>query len=92
MGDLNSEPDSEVIATLNTAINDARRLSMEKPFGPSGSFIAFRFDQPVIKLIDYIYVSKADKVTVQKNTVLSDSIHMRCLSEHLYVFVALSLL
>jgi hypothetical protein len=38
------------------------------------------------KLIDYMYVSKADKVTVQKHAVLSDfivvSIDIRYLSDH----------
>ena len=92
MGDLNSEPDSEVIATLNTAMNDTRNLSVEKAFGPSGTFNAFRFDLPVTKLIDYIYVSKDAKVTVQKHAILSDSIDMRYMSDHLPVFVALNFL
>lgn len=89
MGDMNSEPDSEVIAKLRSEMLDARDLSIEPPFGPSGTFNGFKFDQPVTLLIDYIFASKNSAFTVNKFAVLSDSKDLRYPSDHLPVMADL---
>ena len=91
MGDFNSEPTEEHIINLKKEMNDSRAISEEKPFGPSGTFNAFRHDEAVVKLIDYIFLSKNNKFKVKKYAVLSDSKDLKYPSDHLPVFVELEL-
>ena len=90
MGDFNSEPDTERIIALKKVMNDTRTVSIEKPFGPFGTFNDFKHNQPVTKLIDYIFISKNNQFKVQKHAVLSDSKDLKYPSDHLPVFVELS--
>lgn len=91
MGDFNTEPDAERIQDLEKEMNDCRDVSKEKPFGPSGTFNGFKHNEPVKKLIDYIFISKSKKIKVKKYAVLSDSIDLRYPSDHLPVYVELEL-
>jgi len=91
MGDLNAEPDSKPIAVLNTILNDSKEKSIEKSFGPNGTFNNFEFDKPVIKRIDYIFVSKDNSIQINKHAVLSDSRDLKYPSDHLPVFIQLTL-
>ena len=90
MGDFNSEPDTERIIALKKVMNDTRTVSIEKPFGPFGTFNDFKHNQPVTKLIDYIFISKNNQFKVQKHAVLSDSKDLKYPSDHLPVFVILN--
>lgn len=90
MGDFNSEPDTERIIALKKVMNDTRTVSIEKPFGPFGTFNDFKHNQPVTKLIDYIFISKNNQFNVQKYAVLSDSKDLKYPSDHLPVFVILN--
>ncbi len=90
MGDLNTEPESNPILKLKTVLNDTRELSIEKSFGPTGTFNAFQFNKPVTKLIDYIFISKNNKIKVLKHAVLSDSKDLKYPSDHLPVYIELS--
>ena len=92
MGDLNAEPDSNPIAKLNSELNDAKEISIEKPFGPYGTFNAFKFNEPVTKRIDYIFISKNNTLEVNKYAVLSDSKDLKYPSDHLPVYVELNLI
>lgn len=87
MGDFNSEPTDERIISLKNHMNDSRDISKEKPFGPSGTFNGFKHHEPVTLLIDYIFVSKNNKLKVKKYAVLSDSKDLKYPSDHLPVFV-----
>ena len=58
MGDFNSEPTTPQILEVKKGMNDTREVSVEKPFGPSGTFNAFKHNEPVKLLIDYIFISK----------------------------------
>jgi len=91
MGDLNAEPNSNPIAKLNSELNDAKAISIEKPFGPSGTFNAFKFNEPVTKRIDYIFISKNNTIKVNKYAVLSDSKDLKYPSDHLPVYIEISL-
>lgn len=88
-GDLNSEPNDLLIQYLKTQLTDTRDVSVQKPFGPSGSFNDFKHDQPVTILIDYIFISQNSKFVVNKHAILSDSKDLRYPSDHLPVYVEL---
>jgi endonuclease/exonuclease/phosphatase family metal-dependent hydrolase len=89
MGDFNTEPTAERITELKKLMNDTRELSQEKPFGPSGTFNGFKFNEPVKTLIDYIFISKDCPFKVKKYAVLSDSNDLKYPSDHLPVYVEL---
>jgi endonuclease/exonuclease/phosphatase family metal-dependent hydrolase len=89
MGDFNSEPDTERIVSLKKEMIDTRSVSENPPFGPSGTFNGFKHDEPVTKLIDYIFISKNEKLKVLKYAVLSDSKDLKYPSDHLPVYVEL---
>lgn len=87
MGDFNSEPNTNRIIELKEIMNDSRDISKEKPFGPSGTFNNFKYDEPVTKLLDYIFISKKSKIEVIKYAILSDSKDLKYPSDHLPVYV-----
>ncbi|MFI5450671.1 endonuclease/exonuclease/phosphatase family protein [Pedobacter sp. UC225_61] len=86
-GDLNVTPETEAIATIKSFLIDAKEISIEPAYGPTGTFNAFKWDSPLKDKIDYIFVNKAFKV--QKFAVLSDSKDQRYYSDHLPVFARL---
>lgn len=90
MGDFNSEPNEDRIIALKKVMDDTREVSQEKPFGPSGTFNNFRYNEPVTKLIDYIFISKNSILKVKKYAVLSDSKELRYPSDHLPVYVEIN--
>jgi len=87
MGDFNSEPNTERILGLKKIMDDCRDVSIEKPFGPAGTFNGFKHNEPVTRLIDYIFISKSRILKVKKYAVLSDSNNLRYPSDHLPVYV-----
>ena len=91
MGDLNVEPDNEVIAKLNKYMIDSFDVSIAKPFGPYETFNGFKFQEPPKYRLDYIYVSKSDALEVLKYAVLSDSKNLKYPSDHFPVFIKVAL-
>lgn len=89
-GDFNTEPTEPRIQSLKQKMIDTRDVSVQKPFGPSGTFNGFKHDEPVVKLIDYIFISKNSGWIVNKYAVLSDSKDLRYPSDHLPVYVELN--
>ena len=87
MGDFNSEPGTERIKALKNEMLDTRDISIQKPFGPDGTFNGFKHNEAVTKLIDYIFISKNSPFVVQKYAVLSDSKDLKYPSDHLPVYV-----
>ena len=90
MGDFNSEPNENRILELKKNMNDSRELSVEKPFGPFGTFNNFQYNEPATKQIDYIFLSKNSFFIVNKYAVLTDSKNLRFPSDHFPVFVEMS--
>ena len=86
MGDLNLEPDTEEIRFLKSHFRDSKEIS-DLVFGPSGTFNAYEFHQPVTRRIDYIFTSEGIKVN--KYGVLSDSRDLKYPSDHFPVVVQL---
>lgn len=90
MGDLNLEPQDETIKFLSDTFDDAKYASELVDFGPDGTFNGFKFDEPVKRRIDYIFVDK-EKINVQKYAVLSDSKDMKYPSDHLPVYIEMTI-
>ena len=86
MGDFNSEPSEERIVNLKKEMLDTYDVSVEKPFGPTGTFNAFKHNEAVTKRIDYIFITKNNKLKVKKFAVLSDSKDLKYPSDHLPVY------
>ncbi|REE80768.1 endonuclease/exonuclease/phosphatase family metal-dependent hydrolase [Lutibacter oceani] len=89
MGDFNSEPTSERIIELNKVMDDSKNVSEQKSFGPLGTFNGFKHNEPVTKMIDYIFISKNSNFRVLKHAILSDSKDLKYPSDHLPVYVKL---
>ncbi|MEI6183951.1 MAG: endonuclease/exonuclease/phosphatase family protein [Bacteroidota bacterium] len=90
LGDFNSTPDNVVITNTKKLMSDSREVSIQKPFGPKGTFNGFNFTKTVTDRIDYIFVPKTGQVKVNKYAVLSDSDNLRYPSDHLPVFIEAS--
>ncbi|MFS4467787.1 endonuclease/exonuclease/phosphatase family protein [Maribacter sp. 2210JD10-5] len=88
MGDFNLEPNSEQITMLKRNMADTKDVAKQK-FGPDGTFNGFKFSEPVLRRIDYIFLSKTKDVEVLKYAVLSDSKDLKYPSDHLPVYVVL---
>lgn len=86
MGDFNLKPETAPIQLLSEALNDTKKVSVSKPFGPTGTFNGFKFHKPVSDRIDYIFTSK-ETIKVLKYAVLSDSKDCKYPSDHLPVFI-----
>lgn len=84
------EPDSELIKVLSQNMVNTQSVA-QLTFGPSGSFNGFKFNEPVTRKIDYIFISNSDKIKVQKYAVLSESIDLKYPSDHFPVFVELTI-
>jgi endonuclease/exonuclease/phosphatase family metal-dependent hydrolase len=80
VGDFNSTPDTEQIQSMQTILRDTYKVSAQPPYGPEGTFNSFKFDAPMEKRIDYIFVSDAFKVL--KYGVLTDAREQRYPSDH----------
>lgn len=85
LGDFNLNEKSKAISYLSSHYNDARKISLGKPFGPFGTFTGFEFHEPVKDRIDYIFCSKA--IRVKKYGVLTDSKDGRYPSDHFPVMI-----
>jgi endonuclease/exonuclease/phosphatase family metal-dependent hydrolase len=90
MGDFNSEPETDRIIALKNKMNDAKTISKEKPFGPYGTFNNFKHNKASTLLIDYIFLSKSNSVTVKKYAVLSDAKDLKYPSDHFPVLVEIN--
>lgn len=91
MGDFNSEPETDRIIALKSKMNDSKMISKEKPFGPYGTFNNFKYNEVSKLLIDYIFLSKGDAITVNKYGVLSDAKDLKYPSDHFPVLIEISL-
>jgi endonuclease/exonuclease/phosphatase family metal-dependent hydrolase len=89
VGDFNSTPETEQINTMKTFFKDSREISLQPPYGPEGTFNAFKFDADLNNRIDYIFVTP--KIKVLKYGVLTDSYEKRYPSDHMPVLAKIEL-
>lgn len=80
VGDFNSTPETEQIKEMQTLLKDSYAITEAPPYGPVGTFNAFKFDAPMKHRIDYIFVSPSIKVL--KYGVLTDAKDQRYPSDH----------
>jgi endonuclease/exonuclease/phosphatase family metal-dependent hydrolase len=89
MGDFNLTPEREPISLIINELNDSRSVTKKAPYGPVGTFNAFKFDAPMKDRIDYVFVSK--DIEVERYGVLTDSKDQRYPSDHQPVVVDLKI-
>lgn len=90
MGDFNTEPSVERMNLLKNQMLDTHDASITKPFGPTGTFNGFKYNESITKRIDYIFISKHQNIQVHKYAVLIDSKDIKFPSDHLPVYVEIS--
>lgn len=88
-GDFNLAPESKPIGLIKGFMSDSREISETPPYGPVGTFTSFKWDAPMDKRIDYIFVQGGVKVL--KYAVITDAKEQRFPSDHLPVFVKVQL-
>ncbi len=89
LGDFNAEPEQAPIKVITEDMIDARAVSSQPPYGPTGTFNAFAFDKPIERRIDYVFIG--GPLRVQTYTSIDDHYDLRYPSDHLPVLVRLSL-
>ncbi|MBI9040177.1 endonuclease/exonuclease/phosphatase family protein [Lutibacter sp.] len=89
-GDFNLTPETAPIHNISKILNDSKKVSQLTPFGPIGTFNGFKFNEPVNDRIDYIFTSK-NNISVEKYAVLSDSKACKYPSDHLPVFIEITI-
>ena len=93
MGDLNSTPDDPgyrlLAATATSGLRDARLVSRSLPYGPPGTFNAFKTDNDAPAPIDHIFVS--GQFAVERYSVITQHWGGRLPSDHYPVVVDLIL-
>lgn len=88
-GDFNLLPESDPIGLIKGFMKDSREVTETPPYGPVGTSNGFKWDSPLNRRIDYIFVQGGIKVL--KYAAISDSKDKRYPSDHLPVFVKVQL-
>jgi len=88
-GDFNLTPEQEPIILLKKFLSDSRDVTEQPPYGPIGTFNSFKWNAPMDKRIDYIFVYGG--ISVLKYAVLTDAKDQRFPSDHLPVFAKVQL-
>lgn len=89
MGDFNALPDENTVKLIKRRLEDSSEFSLTAAKGPEGTFNGFDFNSPLRERIDYIFVNK--ELAVTQYAVLTDSNGQRYPSDHLPVYVELTL-
>lgn len=86
-GDFNAEPDSEpILIILNDGLlNDSYFVSVQPPYGTSGTFNSFDLNTDMQSRIDYVWVT--NNITVYKYGVLNDVYNGHFPSDHFPVMI-----
>jgi endonuclease/exonuclease/phosphatase family metal-dependent hydrolase len=90
LGDFNLESGDHALIPLMNEFMDSRAACTGEISGPAGTFNDFRFDLPVIKRIDYIFLSKG-KSEVKLYRVIADANDGLYPSDHFPVFATVRL-
>ena len=88
-GDFNLLPESEPIGLIKGFMSDSREVTETPPYGPVGTSSGFKWDSPLSRRIDYIFVQ--GEIKVLKYAAISDSKDKRYPSDHLPVFAKVQL-
>src|SRR5690554_3377285 len=89
-GDFNLTPETEPILMLKKNLKDSREVSVDPPYGPVGTYNGFKLDADLSSnRIDYVFVH--GNIKVLKYAAITDFKDHRFPSDHLPVFVKISL-
>jgi endonuclease/exonuclease/phosphatase family metal-dependent hydrolase len=80
-GDFNSKPDEPPAQFMMSVMNNSRDIS-RLVFGPADTWNAFRFLEIPKNCIDYIFVGKDKRISVEKFATLTDSYALKYPSDH----------
>lgn len=80
MGDFNTTDTREPYRILTSNLRDARDVSEEAPYGPTGTIMGFGRGSRAGRRIDYVFVK--NDVRVVQHAILSDSCDGRTPSDH----------
>ncbi len=87
-GDFNLTPETLPVVLMKRKMSDAYDITALPPYGPVGTFNAFRRNHPLDRRIDYIFVN--ERIKIHKYGALTDQWDDRYPSDHLPVLVKLS--
>lgn len=89
-GDFNATPDSEPIKIINEKglLNDSYKVTLQPPYGTTGTSNSFNIFAKMKNRIDYIWISK--EFTVNKYGVLNDVQYGHFPSDHFPVMINVS--
>lgn len=89
-GDFNAVPESEPIQIIKKdgLLKDSYNVTLQPPYGTTGTFSSFRLNSPMQNRIDYIWVSR--DIMVNKYGVLNDVHYGHFPSDHFPVMVNVS--
>ncbi|VXB63832.1 Metal-dependent hydrolase, endonuclease/exonuclease/phosphatase family [Flavobacterium sp. 9AF] len=87
-GDFNAPKEEKTIAILKENLWDTYEKTVKKPYGPKGTWNAFRFQEEVKNRIDYIFSTKESKLQVKKIAIIDDFYDFKYPSDHLPVLVS----
>ncbi len=87
IGDFNSEPNTERIRWLSKMMIYTRTIALKPNYGPKSTFNAFIYDNPILKEIDYIFMSQDQKFEVLDYSIIMESKENRYPSDHFPVMI-----
>lgn len=87
-GDFNSTPETDQIISISNYLQDSFLHSINKPYGPTGTFNGFKIDAPLKDRIDYIFTTK--DIQINKYAALNDNFELRYPSDHLPVVISIN--
>jgi endonuclease/exonuclease/phosphatase family metal-dependent hydrolase len=89
-GDFNAVPDSEPIQIImkDGLLSDSYDVTIQPPYGTTGTFSSFRLNSPMQNRIDYVWITK--DIIVNKYGVLNDVQYGHFPSDHFPVLVNVS--
>ena len=89
-GDFNAVPDSEPIQIImkDGLLSDSFDVTLQPPYGTTGTFSSFRLNSPMQNRIDYVWITK--DIIVNKYGVLNDVQYGHFPSDHFPVLVNVS--
>ncbi|MGB5008409.1 MAG: endonuclease/exonuclease/phosphatase family protein [Ferruginibacter sp.] len=89
-GDFNSKPDAEPSQYMMANMQNSRSIS-KLVYGNADTWNGFKFNEKPDGCIDYIFVSKDDRITVSKFATITDSYDMKYPSDHFPVLATINI-
>ena len=89
-GDFNSKPDAEPSQYMMANMQNSRSVS-KLVYGNADTWNGFKFNEKPDGCIDYIFVSKDDRISVSKFATITDSYDMKYPSDHFPVLATINI-